>query len=353
MTPPRPRTRLTRRGLLVCLGLVAGGAFAGARALDASSSRSATSTTDATGTSGTTAPPRTAPPTTKAATTPARADAPADGTRWYEPPAGEVSTGLKRVAGRAVQALAATGSEEPLGALDPTLFSPTASRSRIAAVTAPLRLAAGSMTTKILYVQLAGLTGNKAAAMVICHQRPATSDKPGEITRTVAVHLERRAQRWLVTTVESIGGSHTARPARLPIPARAVLDHPGIQLPDSARWDIYRGEADERVLRVMAALADRAPYAVTVLKSGHPEMVFGTARISNHAVGRAVDIYLVGDQPVVAQRRSPGSLAYRATGWLLGSGTSELGSPWTFGKDRRWAFTNAVHQDHIHVGFDA
>ena len=132
-----------------------------------------------------------------------------------------------------------------------------------------------------------------------------------------------------------------------------MLDHPEIRLPDSAAWDIRRGDIDERLLQAMARLGERTPYAVAVLKSGHPRNVFGTSRVSNHAHGRAVDIYAVGEWNVISQRRES-SDAYRASRWALDAiRPSELGGPWDLDGGAGIAFTNTVHQDHIHIGFDA
>ncbi len=40
--------------------------------------------------------------------------------------------------------------------------------------------------------------------------------------------------------------------------ARAVLDDPRIDLPDSARWDILAGEVSPALLRLMSRAADEA-----------------------------------------------------------------------------------------------
>jgi hypothetical protein len=170
-------------------------------------------------------------------------------------------------------------------------------------------------------------------------------------TRTLDLRLRRAGGRWVLDQLASIGGDPVPRPARLPAAARLVLDDRRIQLPDSARWDIHRGAVSERLLRTMRAMAERQPYAVTVLVSGHPANVFGTSRRSNHTAGRAVDIYAIGGRLVVHQHQGDTS-ASRLARWLDGRPISELGSPWPLpGGDAR-SFTNTVHRDHLHVGFD-
>jgi hypothetical protein len=270
----------------------------------------------------------------------------------FEPAPGEVLAQAKRVAGRAVQQLASYGPQTSQGAVAADLLGPGRDPQALVKAAAPLLVAGTASVGEVVYGQLGGLTPSAAAVMVVLRQ--TVSDANGQtsvITRTLDVRLRRVGRRWVLNQLASAGGRPVGRPADLPRAARAVLDDRRILLPDSARWDIHRGLVDQRLLRIMLAMAERHPYAVAVLVTGHPRNVFGTDRRSNHNAGRAVDVYSVAGRPVVGQRHR-GSAAYRLAGWLDGAGPTELGSPWRFVDGGARSFTNTVHQDHIHIGFD-
>jgi hypothetical protein len=270
----------------------------------------------------------------------------------FEPAPSEVLGEAKRVAGRAVQRLATYGPDTPHGAVAAALLGPGRDPETLVNAAAPLFVPGATSVGEVVYGQLGGLTAAAAAVMVVLRQ--TVSDANGQTTvatRTLDVRLRRAGPRWVLDQLASAGGQPVARPAELSQAARAVLDDRRIQLPDSARWDIHRGLVDQRLLRLMQAMAERHPYAVAVLVSGHPRNVFGTDRRSNHNAGRAVDVYAVAGRPVVGQRHR-GSAAYRLAGWLDQAGPTELGSPWRFADGGARSFTNTVHQDHIHVGFD-
>jgi hypothetical protein len=270
----------------------------------------------------------------------------------YQPARGEVLAEAKRVAGQAVQQLATYQPGVAHRAVAARLLAPGGDPAALLEAAAPMLVPDALSVGEVVYAQLGGLTPAAAAVMVIVRQ--ALRQPDGETTvmaRTLDVRLRRASGRWVLDELASAGGRPVARPAKLPADARAVLDDPRIQLPDSARWDIHRGAVDPRLLQAMRAMADRHPYAVSVLISGHPRNVFGTNRRSNHNAGRAVDVYAVAGRLVVHQRRR-GSAAYRLARWLDRDGVSELGSPWAFGDGGARSFTNTVHRDHLHLGFD-
>ena len=290
-------------------------------------------------TPSTTAPPPSQPPAPQA---PAA----------YQPARGEVLAEAKRVAGRAVQQLATYQPGTAHRSVAARLLASGGDPAALLEAAAPMLVPEAVSVGEVVYAQLGGLTPSAAAVMVIVRQ--ALRQAGGETTvtaRTLDVRLRRAGGRWVLDKLVSAGGRPVARPAELPAVARAVLDDPRIQLPDSARWDIHRGAVDPRLLQAMRAMADRHPYVVSVLISGHPRNVFGTSRRSNHNAGRAVDVYAVGGRLVVHQR-GRGSAAYRLARWLDRDGISELGSPWAFGDGGARSFTNTVHRDHIHLGFD-
>jgi hypothetical protein len=270
----------------------------------------------------------------------------------FEPARGEVQVQAKRVAGRAVQQLATYGPGTSHGSVAANLLGPGRNPETLVEAADPLFVPGATSVGEVVYGQLGGLTASAAAVMVVLRQTVSTVSGQNTVTtRTLDVRLRRAGRRWILDQLASAGGRPVPQPANLPQAARAVLDDRRIQLPDSARWDIHRGLVDQRLLQLMPAMAKHHPYAVTVLVTGHPRNVFGTNRRSNHNAGRAVDLYAVAGDPVVGQRNR-GSAAYQLTAWLDQAGPTELGSPWRFAGGGARSFTNTVHQDHIHIGFD-
>ena len=203
-------------------------------------------------------------------------------------------------------------------------------------------------SASVVYPQLGGLTPTAAAVMVVVHQRLIGSAEEVVEARTFDVRLRLDAGEWTLVGVSSAGGTAAQRPDQLPPAAVAVLDHPAIQLTESAAWDIYNGNVAPELLLLMARIGDRYEIGVTTLATGHPSNVFATDRQSNHTRGRAVDIFSVDGQPVVSQRER-GTAAHRLTRWLFRRGVPELGTPWALDDAPGGSFTDAVHLDHLHV----
>jgi hypothetical protein len=271
------------------------------------------------------------------------------------------------VVARAVQGVGATGS------VDEASMRSTA--SDLLAVDADSR-------ALVEYPQLGGLAplpsaGRPRAAsiMVVLRQILQVPGEPEQVVvRTLDVRVSDPGDGWVLDSLADAGGSLAPRPASVSAAAAAVLDDERITLPDSARWDIHRGEADptlkisERLLTTMADVADIAPYRVTCLRSGHPQYVFdGSAnrRTSQHFTGRAVDIWSVDDRPVVQQRGDVESPAFAFHEVLFREADlSQLGAPQAAGTpaEGEWdldgvpgasrpTFVNAVHDDHLHLAY--
>jgi hypothetical protein len=94
-----------------------------------------------------------------------------------------------------------------------------------------------------------------------------------------------------------------------------------------------------------------------VMRTGHAQCVGGGDRasrpacsISNHFYGRAVDLFAVDGQPVTAANGMARTLAL----WLfaLPDGPDEIGVPWADLAPLAGVFSDASHQDHLHVGFE-
>jgi len=204
------------------------------------------------------------------------------------------------------------------------------------------------------YAQLGGRLDGRISIMVVVRQELGVegSVEPERTeTRTMDVRLVRaESGTWEFEEIASAGGQPVERPLDLAPLAASVVDNPRIDLPDSAIWDIYSGHTDHALLQTMLDTADRTPYSVVVLHTGHPHHVFGTPRLSNHTVGRAIDIYKVGSELVIDSHDVTSSL-YASSEWLASrSDIKELGSPWRFDDAVAHTFTNEVHHDHIHIG---
>jgi hypothetical protein len=269
--------------------------------------------------------------------------------RSTAPAAGETLPEAKRLASDTAVALTTYGPGSNWADVIAAVDAAPAAREALAASGGPLVHPGQRSQGTVVYAQLGGFRAERASVMVVVRQDigPAADGSGARSeTRTIDVRLARSGGRWSVEGLASVGGDPVPRPAGLSPVAAAVVDNPRIELPDSARWDIYRGAVSPHLLTVLAAAAEQAPLGIVVLESGHPHDVFGTGRTSSHTVGRAADVYRVGGTKVI-DGRAPGSEVDRLARWLLGRPElSQLGSPWRLGAN---SFTDVVHQDHVHI----
>ena len=201
-------------------------------------------------------------------------------------------------------------------------------------------------SAKVVYPQLSGVTPTSFGAMVVVRQELENDDgNISSVTRVVDVRLRRSGGPWSLDQIGSFGGEAVPEPGNLSAAAKEVLDNSQIQLPDSARWDIYRGGVDPALLDVLAAAGRARSLSVTVIDSGHPLNVWATSRASAHSTGYAVDIWAVDGAPVIEQRKI-GSPAYELAASFAAGGAAQLGAPWALGAG---GFTDEVHQDHLHL----
>jgi hypothetical protein len=267
----------------------------------------------------------------------------------YEPPAEEQYANGKRLAGRVAQRLA---TFRPLAGARELASSVGAVGQRAAElqrIVGPLLDPARRSAGEVVYVQLSGVTATTLGAMVVVRQH--LEDGAGTrqlVVRVMDVRLRRTDGPWSLDRVASVGGTAVPRPASVSPAAARVLDHPNIQLPDTARWDIHRGGIDDGLLRALGDAADRWPFAVSVLRTGHPPNVWAAGRPSAHAAGSAADIYAVAGTLVVRQRMKESSARQLAAAFLA-AGAAQVGSPWTLPPGGRRSFADRVHWDHIHV----
>jgi hypothetical protein len=266
----------------------------------------------------------------------------------YEPPAGELYANGKRLAGRVAQELATFPPGASTRELATRIVVAARQQKGLERAVAPLLDPARRSAGETLYAQFSGVTATTLGAMVVVRQH--LEDAAGnreQVVRVMDVRLSRTDGPWSLDTVASVGGTAVPRPAVLSTAATRVLDHPDIELPDTARWDIYRG-VDNALLVALAKAADRWPIVVSVLSSGHPPNVWGENRPSAHANGYAADLYAVDDELVVLQREQ-GSSAYQLAAALLDAGARQVGSPWVLPPGGHRSFTDRVHSDHIHL----
>jgi hypothetical protein len=303
-------------------------------------------------------PPRQAPPpptttTTVPPTTTTRSLLPE--VDPYETVAGEVFVEPKTVAARVVEGLLAYRVGVPVEEVVERVTHLTVGdldRARFAERAATLVVPEAESVGIVVYPQLGGLDPHsspvRCSVMVVAEHHLARRSEPAwHWSRCLDVRLRVDEGGWRVEGLEDLSPGPVARPAVLSEIAERALGHPALELPDAARWDIHEGIVDERVLAELVSLADELPVRVTSFRRGHPDNVFGTNRTSAHTVGRAVDIWSVGDRPVVQQQPDRATTVHAL---YQGGRVHNLGAPWSFGPG---SFTDPVHHDHLHLGVSA
>lgn len=261
----------------------------------------------------------------------------------YRPIAAEEYPNGKRIAATVAQRVTTYEPGATPAAVAARLGPAGVDRRALAAAIAPLVEPDARSTGEVVYPQLSGVTPTSLGAMVTVRQTIESEASQESVVRVLDVRLVLVNGRWVLEQIGSVGGVEAPRPDDLSPAAERLLADPGVELSDSARWDIYRGGIDDGLLDALAEAAREHDFAVGVLDSGHPEEVWATTRRSAHSVGYAADIYEVDGQLVIGQRE-PGSAAYRLAA-LLAQTAVQIGSPWLFGPG---SFSDAVHQDHLH-----
>lgn len=306
------------------------------------------------------APPSTPSPTPtpspSPSTPPPVAPAPV---RWEAGP-GEVSPEIKTAAVRVVEGAGTwaltTPAAGPAGAVERAvatgLVAEGADAGRLAEALSPLADdGAPAAAARVVYPQYGGLEADAASVMVVVEQEVLAADGT---TATRGVTLDVRLApgpdgTWRVTGVEPPPRRPAGEPSAL---GRAVLDDPRVHLPPAAVDDVRAGLVTDEVLAVLQRLAVAHEVDVSVLRTGHPDEVFGTDRTSNHTRGRAVDVWRVDGRLVVdPASRDVVVAALRAA---AAAGATEVGGPVDLdgGPGGGW-FSDDLHADHLHVGVTA
>ncbi len=229
---------------------------------------------------------------------------------------------------------------------DPNELDPSA---KLAAVRLVERQGTGRRSVlEVVDAQYGGLLDGSASVLVVTrswHVDRRGALRPGGATYDVRV--ARTGRRWHVTAVHP---SHPGPPARaLSAAAREVLDHPRIDLPPAAHADVRSGQVHDSALVAMLTLARRHRIGVSVVRSGHPLLVFGTDRPSDHPQGRAFDTWRIDGRPVV-EAATPRRLVTDYMEAAAAAGSYNVGGPYLLGAAPQF-FSDRTHHDHVHAGF--
>ena len=278
---------------------------------------------------------------------PSAADAltPPPSTVW-RPGSGEPQPEIKQAASAFIETAGTwVGAAGPVATLRTAGVAPEVAATATA-LEAPDAL---TSTVRMIYPQYGGVTVDRAAVMVLFDQNLAMADGR-TTTREMALDvrlLRRSVGGWQVEGIKPLTSLGPSVP--LSDAAQAVLQEPRLELSAPARLDVSSGRMDDRLLQVLLGLAEDRVLTVQVMHTGHIQTVYPTERVSNHAVGRAVDIRAVDGQPVVDPATSQEVLAdvMLRAGEL---GATEVGAPFDLNGDRKGFFTDIVHQDHLHIG---
>lgn len=219
----------------------------------------------------------------------------------------------------------------------------------------PLLTEDAAAAAQVVYPQLGGLTDTQASIMAVIQHSVLRDGDLTTQTRTVDLRLDRTGDTdWEVTEIADSGGEEPEPEVELSEPAQRVLSSDGINLPDSARWDILTGEIDDRLLELMLTLSADHIISVVTLATGHPVNVFDRDSVSNHIHGRAVDIWAI-DGVTIAElgnlEEEDPNPARTLMETALREGATEVGGPWAITLPEGSSFTDTVHEDHLHIGY--
>ena len=158
---------------------------------------------------------------------------------------------------------------------------------------------------------------------------------------------------WYVEMVLERAAAYGAGIQAATANAAALVQNPNVTLSPAARADLLGGGVDPRVVAALSLAASRHAITVTVIRTGHDELVRGTDRVSNHYLARAVDISSVDGAPVSASNPAALYLALSLLSLDSRLRPAELGSPWPELSQFAGAFTDGDHLAHLHLGWQA
>lgn len=329
-----------RRALLLGTGALFVAGCTPSRSSSAATSEATTaSPTPSTGSatpSASTAAPSTSAPAAVAlpATTPWSADG------------NEIQGAVKLVATRMIEALGTWDAAHAGTAAAGARLSALGIDPGFAAQAAGLLTGGSAAALQVIDAQYGGLLSSTASVLVPTRQWVVDAQgAQSERGWTFDVRLSAASPAWHVT---AINPSTPGAAAAVDSLATQVLGSSRIDLPPASRADIASGQVHDSVLRAMLTLARSYTIGVSVVRSGHPQYVFGTTRLSDHPRGRAFDTWKINGVPVVAST-TPRSLV---TGYMqaaAAAGSYNVGGPYLLGGSVY--FSDQTHHDHVHAGF--
>jgi hypothetical protein len=199
---------------------------------------------------------------------------------------------------------------------------------------------------EVIDAQYGGILSDSASVLVVCRQYSLVNGKVTAGGTTVDVRLSKSGQTWQVTAL------HPAQPGAatsgLSAAATRVLTSDRIVLPPASMADVRSGQVHDTVLDAMLRLAQNYKIGVSVIRSGHPQFVFGTNRPSDHPRGRAFDTWQIDGQAVV-DPATPTSLITSYMRAAASAGSYNVGGPYRL--PGATYFSDNTHHDHVHAGF--
>ncbi len=131
--------------------------------------------------------------------------------------------------------------------------------------------------------------------------------------------------------------------------ALAVLKDDNIILDANGKQDFQSGRMDPRMAAILLKLAEKHKITVSCTESDHPVDTVGGS-VSNHNLGRGFDIAAIDGQTVNSDNPVARDIAGELAELDPSIRPTEVGTPWPISEPGY--FSDADHQDHIHVAFD-
>ncbi|HVQ87391.1 MAG TPA: hypothetical protein VMT88_04320 [Actinomycetes bacterium] len=219
---------------------------------------------------------------------------------------------------------------------------------RLVSEMTPLLPDAQSAVVEVVNAQYGGILPTSASVLLVVNQWFRHDDGVVAATgTTVDVRLDASSAQWGVTAVRPANPAPRENP--ISVTARRLLANDRVRLPFAARADVQSGGISDAVLRALSLLSREHMLDVSVLQSGHPIRVFGTDRRSDHADGRAADIWAIDGRLVIEQNNRHAVVEVMRA--AVTAGAYQVGGPVNLDGAGTTYFSDATHQDHIHMGF--
>jgi len=186
---------------------------------------------------------------------------------------------------------------------------------------------------------------------------PADAPAPAQL-QAVAPEQAAAAPAAAAADVAPSGGGGHIDPAQFgaegtggpPSPeTEALLQNKNVVLDAAGIKDMKEGRIDPRIVSVLTKLSENHKITISATESDHPKFTTGGS-VSNHHLGRGVDIAAIDGVPVSASNFDAREMASHLIDLDPSIRPSEIGSPFAIAGPA--FFTDAAHQNHIHIGFD-